>query len=475
MTTFDCDKIDILTKLQGFESNMRISDEFYTGINLSTTINDANFELFGCWNSNGRELLNDFHLNSIHQKNLIDIMGSYYSTQPKSENIRMTFGDNIYYKKDYKKLIIKIKENKELNKELNNLEFNLQTFLNKQKDFTIGGINPLEKAKEIIDNGFNALPTMPTFISLGNNDIEYKYILQYQIHKCMTEMNISDNKVSFGNWILPNAFYSVKFNIKNKAPIIFIFIDTNLLAKGNYTFLTEANRQKYSTLMLSWLTKTLDENKDTLKIVIGHEPIFYYTNYIKKEESTTSIKSLKVSNAATKYLELYKILIDKNISAYMCSHEHNFQWLYDKVNNINHLICGASPGGEGAEVTNTFDDDELYFSTKSSSIPIPDFKDKIIKKMVINAPSFMNMIVHQNLVQINIVSAKNLLFHNKEFCKEKDCKKTDLTKHEIYEIVTIPKYKDYIGVYGCDGYLKTYIEQKCPETKPVNQPVPKSA
>jgi hypothetical protein len=306
---------------------------------------------------------------------------------------------------------------------------------------------------------------MPTFISLGNHDIEYKFILQYQIHKCMTQMNISNNKVSFGNWILPNAFYSVKFTIKNKAPIIFIFIDTNLFIKGDYTFISESNRQKYYKLMILWLTKILDDNKDTVKIVIGHEPMFYYTHKdiieTKKEQPIAAAKGTK------EYLELYKILIDKKVSAYMCSHEHNFQWLFDKVNNINHLICGASPGGEGANVTNTFNDDELYFSTKSTLLPIAisQFKDKITKKMVINAPSFMNMIVHQNLVQINIVSANNLMIHNKQFCEKKECSSTDLTKHEIYEIVTIPKYKDYISVYGCDGYLKSYIQSKCPEPK----------
>jgi hypothetical protein len=461
MTLFNCDKIDVLERLQSLKSNERISDDFYTGINLTTSVDDANFELFGCWNGNGKEVLTDFHMNSIHQKNLIDLMKSYYATQPKSNNFRVTFGDNIYYDKGFKKLI---KEDPRLN----SLEFNSALPQDPKNDLKLAEdliVNPVEEAKTIIETGFNALPIMPTFISLGNHDVQYKYILQYQIHKCMTQMTFpSKDTVSFGNWILPNAFYSVKFIIKNKAPVIFIFIDTNLFDKGEYSYISPSDKQKYLTIMLKWLTKTLEDNKDTVKIVIGHEPIFFYTHYKEpkkdgkqKEQANTSAKS------STDYIQLYRILKDNKVSSYMCADEHNFQWIYDRTNEINHLICGASPGGGGADVTNTFNDDELYFSTKS--LPVPEIKDNFIKKMVLNAPSFMNMIVHKNLVQINIVSANNLMIHNKKFCEKKECAPTDLTKHEIYEIVTIPKYKDYISVYGCDGYLKSYVEPKCPTAK----------
>ncbi len=467
MTIFNCDKIDVLKRLRSLEtkeSNKRISEDFYTGINLTITLDDANFELFGCWNSNGKELLNDFHMNSIHQKNLIDLMKSYYSSNSKS-SFRITFGDNIYYEKGFKKLI---KEDGRLN----DLEFNSHILQDPRNDLKLADdliVNPVDEAKNIIDTGFNILPLMPTFISLGNHDIQYKYILQYQIHKCLTQMDFpSDDTVSFGEWILPNAFYSVKFNIKNKAPVIFIFIDTNLFDSGEYSYISPADKSLYFDKMMKWLTTILEANKDTVKIVIGHEPIFFYTHYkeskkddkkvkVKKEQSNIGVKSSK------DYVKLYSILKDNKISAYMCADEHNFQWIYDRTNEINHLICGASPGGGGADVTNTFNDDELYFSTKS--LPVPEIKDNFIKKMVINAPSFMNMVIHQNLVQINIVSANNLIIHNKQFCEKKECKQTDLTKHEIYEIVTIPKYKDYISVYGCDGYLKSYIEPKCTVSK----------
>jgi hypothetical protein len=120
--------------------------------------------------------------------------------------------------------------------------------------------------------------------------------------------------------------------------------------------------------MIQWLTTTLENNKDTVKIVIGHEPIFFYTHYKeskkeKKEQASASAKS------TIDYVQLYKILKDNNVSAYMCADEHNFQWLYDRTNDINHLICGASPGGGGADVTNTFNDDELYFNNSCLYYP----------------------------------------------------------------------------------------------------------
>ena len=555
-TKFKCVESEILSSLKSkmFSKEKEKDDEFdlfYTGITLTTEVDDANFDLFGCWNSNCESDLKDFHMNSLHQPELIKIMTSYQQTIKSENNFRITFGDNIYYNKSDKKLIkeyINKKEKVQIDKlSLKNYDFEIVS--SKDPSATTSEqvmIKPIQIAINLIDKGFNCLPKKPTFISLGNHDIEYKYILQYQIHKCFLEYNKEGDYVTFGDWILPNAFYAVKFIIKNKFDILFIYIDTNLFESDTYTYIKLDKKKAYRKKMLEWLTGILENpaNVDCLKFIIGHEPIFHYTHIKdksdKKDNECKKDKKDKKDKKAGKdkktdgdegeaeaepdkavstnpnvkskcYLvELYTLFKEQKISAYMCADEHNFQWLTDSKHNIHHLICGSSPGGGGGDVTNTFLEDQLCFSNKP--ILVPELEGPVTKKIVINAPTFMNMIIHDNLVQINVVSCAKLTVHNKILCKipemtddtpdaEPDagaesgagadaeaeptkeavvpvkeeidenqkgvtCKKANFDLHSIYEIVTIPKYNDYIAVYNCKNFKKSYLKKQCALTEP---------
>ena len=138
----------------------------------------------------------------------------------------------------------------------------------------------------------------------------------------------------------------------------------------------------------------------------------------------------------------------------MCADEHNMQVLQDLENGINHIICGASPGGGGSDEAYNTDKINLYFSNKH--IIVPELEIKFNKKIIINAPSFTNLIIHPTLLQFNFISSSDLVLHHKEeYCKDTKCKIAK-SNAQIYDIITIPKYRDLIAVYNCDEFNKKY-------------------
>ncbi len=50
---FNVDNIEVIKTIKkNIESKIYLSDEFYTGINLSIHLDDLDVDMFGCWNSN---------------------------------------------------------------------------------------------------------------------------------------------------------------------------------------------------------------------------------------------------------------------------------------------------------------------------------------------------------------------------------------------------------------------------------------
>jgi len=147
-------------------------------------------------------------------------------------------------------------------------------------------------------------------------------------------------------------------------------------------------------------------------------------------------------------------MIKYDVTTYMCADEHLMQVLQDLEHGINHIICGASPGGGGSDEAYNLDEKNLYFSNKY--IIVPELEIKFNKKIIINAPSFTHLIIHPTLLQFNLISLSDLVLHHKEeYCKNKKCKKS-IPEAQIYDIITIPKYRDLIAVYDCTKFNEKY-------------------
>jgi hypothetical protein len=465
------DKPEILEKIKKSNPTVTNYDDFYHGLNFILETQEVpNIDIFGCWNSNCTDKFNYSQLGSQQQKTLSEILKSYDEKFPNKNKMRFLLGDNIYYDK-------KLKETK------TNYEEKLNSMTINDDKIEFDGINFVQLAKDLIDNGIKCFTDVPSFMVLGNHDVVFPFILQYQIYKCFSELQINGNIISFGNWIMPNAFYSIKINIGNLS-ILFVIIDTNLLESDEYiNFFPKDKKDEYVSRMVVWLEKTLKENESSIKIVMGHIPIFFYSHIKEKKEKKkeegekekeeTKEKKEKKKEEGVKeekkekkektpvqsryknvFLNIYEIMIKYNVTTYMCADEHNMQVLQDLDHGINHIICGASPGGGGSDEAFNLDVTNLYFSNKH--IIVPELEIKFNKKIIINAPSFTNLIIHPSLLQFNIISSSELnLHHKEEYCKNKNCVVSN-SNAQIYDIITIPKYRDLIAVYDCNKFNEKF-------------------
>jgi hypothetical protein len=248
--------------------------------------------LLGCWNSGCIDKLKFSHAKSIHQRSLVNLL-RLYDSQRSGNKIKMFAGDNVY-------------------------EVEGKTM------------------EEVVTEGFRCFgDSEPTLLALGNHDLSAD-TLTYQLNKSYLETDIIDNLITFGNWILPSAYYAVRYILTNGTKLIYIFIDTNLFM-GEYgeDVLLPADSQRN---MLIWLNRTLYENSTYVPIIIGHHPIFGFGHKVKR----SIIVNIELSS-------IYKIMVDHRVKVYICADEHNLQHVYDSKNDIHMLICGSSPGSGGDE------------------------------------------------------------------------------------------------------------------------------
>lgn len=448
---FAVDDIDLIKHIKTqLEHNNYDLNIFYNGVQLSATLDDLDLDLFGCWNSACKDKFQISHSESLHQKFLVKLLNKYNENITANNKLRFLFGDNLYFDKKVKKTI---KSDKELKEKIIKTGILDEVPLLKvdEKD-----INLKEISEKLLKDGFECMSEQkPTFMCLGNHDIEPLFVLHQEIKKSYENLIILDNKVKFrSNWIQPTAFYSVELKVKD-TNLLFVIIDTNLLDE-EYDKNVLPNMEEKCSIMIEWIEKTLSSHPNHMKIVIGHCPIFYFSH--KKIGPTFLSREINGNNANTgvNFVNLYKTLVKNKVKIYMAADEHNLQHIYDAEHDIIHLTCGASPGGGGADETNNFNQEqELVFSPSQIDIPT-EVKQKMIKKLVLNAPAFMKMSVYSNMVQINLISSSNLSQHSSLMCSKhpERCvvNKPELSSPEVYGIITLPKYIEWVSVYDCEKY-----------------------
>lgn len=514
MTEFICDDFTTVKYLKDNIQTTIDYDKFFTGLTFTTNLTDLDIKMLGCWNGECQTDLKISHKDSIQQGKINNLLQTYDKYHNVTNKFRFFFGDNIYYPADEKK-IIKNKKNgeDETNRQIYENLVNLNIYDSTSSTFVMTDIikkkmitfNPLQRAKEIIDKGFECINPqhIPTFHALGNHDVEFEYILKYQIQKSYINTNIlPNNNITFSSWILPSAFYAVKFNVSQNNKdinLMFIIIDTNLLLPDGYENINSINGniEEYKSRMFTWLKSILSDpsNEIYFKVLIGHQPIYNYKHKIKTEDKQNN----EINNSM---LELYNLLTNnvtdvmpekihtltvtqlasegesteddaaeegtgegekegevadediqlQKIHMYVCADEHNLQSLYDINNNIYHIICGASPGGGGSDQAQTFDD-QLNIPFSSTKILMPEDESfNIEKRLVLNSPSFLHLQVTPLLLQLNIIGPENLNLHNNYFCKMNVCEPNLSDIPIVYDIIAFPKYRDYIAIYKCQEY-----------------------
>ena len=456
--------LDILLSIKSKTDtkNYVLADDFYQGITLEIDLPDLDAEMFGCWNSNCENKLKISHKDSLHQRFFVDLLNKYNETNTTSKNqVRFLFGDNLYFDKEVTRFL-KQKENKQLKKQIVHTDLHQEIPL-------VNNLDMRKQSAERIERGFEGClgANKLSFITLGNHDVEPLFTMYQQINKCFDGIEVirdETNKIKFNsNWVLPNAFYSVKINLPTMT-LLFITIDTNLIDyEYHHLILNIDSQTKYINNMLQWVEKTMNENKHCLTFVTGHTPIFYYAHKepIFQTRYTQHMPHKEHEHMLPKvvdgFIQLYHLMIKNNVRFYMCADEHNLQYIEDKKNNINLIICGASPGGGGADETVTFKANEGEIMFKGDVKVPTDILHYLNKKIIVNAPSFVKLVTHPNLIQLNMIAPEILTHHSSDICSKPDgCVYTDLAnaKPSLYYSVTVPKFTEYVSVYNCDEFKK---------------------
>lgn len=184
--------------------------------------------------------------------------------------------------------------------------------------------------KDKFENIYTAksLMNIPWYVVPGNHEYHgsVQAILDY-------------SKIS-GRWKAPARYYSIEKNIgKGEDKCLFVFIDTTPLidkyrTKGSYS---DAGKQDIEK-ELKWIDSTLVSSNDRWKIVIGHHPVYSYT---EKAESERTDMQKRVG----------VILEKRKADVYICGHIHNFQHLKPEGKSVNYIVNSSASQSRKANKT----------------------------------------------------------------------------------------------------------------------------
>ena len=145
-----------------------------------------------------------------------------------------------------------------------------------------------------------------------------------------TQAVLDYGKVS-RRWMMPAKYYTKAYE-KKGTTIRLVFLDTTPLIdkyrKGTETYPNAAKQDMEA--QLQWLDKTLSEAKEDWVIVLGHHPMYAYTDKSEKERLDMQAR---VQPILRKY---------HNVSIYACGHIHNFQHLKMKGDDIDYVVNSSA-------------------------------------------------------------------------------------------------------------------------------------
>lgn len=143
-------------------------------------------------------------------------------------------------------------------------------------------------------------------------------------------------------WVMPDRYYTQVFKDGN-ATVRVIFLDTTPLIdkyhKKSATY-PDASRQDVDA-QLKWLDKTLSDASENWIVVVGHHPIYAYTD---KEDSERADMQKRVDTILRKH----------KVDMYVCGHIHNFQHIRKPGSSIDYVVnSSGSLSREPQEIDGT--------------------------------------------------------------------------------------------------------------------------
>jgi DNA repair exonuclease SbcCD nuclease subunit len=222
-----------------------------------------------------------------------------------------------------------------------------------------------------IENIYTApsLHDIPWYVVSGNH--EYRGNVQA----------VLDYSQKSKRWNAPARYFTVTRPVGHSGKeCLFVFIDTSPLIdkyRNSPEKYPEAGLQDMDA-QLKWLRQTLETSDAHWKIVIGHHPVYAFT---EKEESERA----DIQN------RLKDILENGGVTFYICGHIHNFQHIKPADTKVNYIVnSSASKSRAVKPVEGTvFCNPDAGFSVMSISTDRIDYymenhKGKIIYKLTID-------------------------------------------------------------------------------------------
>lgn len=161
-------------------------------------------------------------------------------------------------------------------------------------------------------------------------------------------------------WEMPARYYAKTFE-EDGTTVKVVFIDTTPLIdkyhKKADTY-PDAAKQDVDT-QLQWLDQTLADSPEDWVVVVGHHPIYAYTD---KSESERTDMQKRVDTILRKH----------NVDMYICGHIHNFQHIRRPDSKIDYVV---NTSGSLTRVPKKIDGTVFYSDSPGFSILTADKKN----------------------------------------------------------------------------------------------------